>query len=463
MKRTIIFITIILVLIIAAPARDLLLKNGVLYTFDRGILKGFDLLILQGRIAAIGKNLPNKNKVAEIDLKGKHVIPGIIDSHNHIGISGGVNEVSENITPEVKMEYHINPDDTNIYYSLSGGVTMNHAMHGSANPIGGENFVFKLKWGKTIEEMMEKRTLRTLKMALGENPKRVSDRFPNSRMGVFYAIERAYNDALLYKKEWDTYRRKLNRTKKKDRYKLIPPKKNYRLEALLDTLAGKMVIRCHSYRAEETLGLIRLAKKIGFKVAAFEHIHQAYRIADELKANDIGISIFIDVWNYKVEASEFSPFGLRLLYEKGVEISINSDTTEIMRRLYMEAGKMRRYAGMNDLDALKTITLNPARMLGAAGFTGSLKKGYDADLAVFDGHPLSSMSKCMLTLIEGEIYFDRLKDKNAGLKSKKVEQRKNQKKPKNEAPKVAAQRINKSFAGVQGAVFQKSPLVAEGK
>lgn len=418
MKRKIIFLIIICSIAIVSPAQNLLLKNGTIYTFDQGILKGYDLLVLNGKIAEITQNIPNKRKVTEVDLAGKSVIPGIIDSHNHIAVLGGVNEVAENITPEVKMEYQIYPDDPNIYYSLTGGVTMNHAMHGSANPIGGENYVFKLKWGKSAEEMLEKRALRTLKMALGENPKRMSDRFPNSRMGVSYAIEKAYSDALEYKKDWETYRKKLNQTKKKDRFKLIPPKKDYRLEALLDTLDKKMVIRCHTYRAEETLELIRLSKKFGFKVAAFEHIHQAYRIADELSENNIGISIFIDSWNYKVEASEFSPFGLKILYEKGVEISLNSDSSEIMRRLYMEAGKMRRYAGMNDLDALKTITLNPSKMLGVDHFTGSIKKGYDADLAVFDGHPLSSLSKCILTVIEGEIYFDRSKDKYVGLKEK---------------------------------------------
>jgi imidazolonepropionase-like amidohydrolase len=182
------------------------------------------------------------------------------------------------------------------------------------------------------------------------------------------------------------------------------------MEALLDTIDKKMTIRCHTYRAEETLELIRLSKEFGFRIAGFEHIHQAYRIADELKANNIGISIFIDAWNYKAEASEFTPWGLKLLHEKGVEISLNSDSGEIMRRFYMEAGKMRRYAGMNDLEALKTITLNPAKMLGVDHFTGSIEIGKDADLAVFDGHPLSSMSKCILTIIEGEIYFDRSRD-----------------------------------------------------
>jgi len=205
MKKLILLLTLICTVAVLSPAQNLLLKNGTVYTFDRGVLSGHDVLVLNGKIAEIAQNIPNPKKIAEIELSGKSVIPGIIDSHNHIAISGGVNEMAENITPDVKMEYQINPDDPNIYYSLSGGVTMNHAMHGSANPIGGENFVFKLKWGTLAEEMIEKRALRTLKMALGENPKRVSNLFPNSRMGVSYAIERAYNEALVYRKEWQRY------------------------------------------------------------------------------------------------------------------------------------------------------------------------------------------------------------------------------------------------------------------
>ncbi|NIO80073.1 MAG: amidohydrolase family protein [Candidatus Aminicenantes bacterium] len=331
-------------------------------------------------------------------------------------MTGGINESSELVTPEVKMEYQVNPDDLRIYYSLTGGMTMTHTMHGSSNPIGGENVVIKMKWGKPAEELIEKRALRTLKMALGENPKSRRGKFPDTRMGVSHAVEKAYMKALHYRETWKNFKEKWNRTPEPDRDKLIPPRKDFRMEALLDTLDGKMVIRCHSYRAEETLELIRLSKKYGFKIAAFEHLHQAYRMADELKASNIGISIFADSWNYKAEASEFSPWGLKLLHEKGVIISLNSDTSEIMRRFYMEAGKMRRYAGMTDLEALKTITLNAAIILGVDSFTGSIEVGKDADLAVFDGHPLSSMSKCILTIIEGEIYFDRSQDSNVGVK-----------------------------------------------
>jgi imidazolonepropionase-like amidohydrolase len=311
------------------------------------------------------------------------------------------------------MEYMLNPDDPRIYYSLSGGVTLVHTMHGSANPIGGEDVTIKLRWGKSAEDMIEKRALRTLKMALGENPTG-KEKYPVTRMGVSNVIDNAYRDALQYRNQWKNFQGKWNKTPQKDRDRLIPPRKDYRLETLLETLDGKMVIRCHSYRAEETLEVIRLSKKYGFKIAAFEHIHQAYRIADELKADNIGISLFSDNWNYKVEAAEYSPWGLKLLYEKGVLISLNSDTFENMRRLYIEAGKLRRYAGMSDLEALKTITLNPARILGTDKFTGSIEVGKDADLAVFDGHPLSSMSKCVLTIIDGDVYFDRSTDPYIG-------------------------------------------------
>lgn len=422
-KRIMIFIIILISSLLYS--QNLLIKNATVYTFDKGVLQGFDLLILNGKIVRISKNIQNSNGIEELELTGKSVIPGIIDSHNHIGLFGEINEFAENITPEVKMEYQIDPDDLRIYYSLSGGVTMTHTMHGSANPIGGENVVIKLKWGETAEEMWEKRATRTLKMALGENPKifNYGKFFPATRMGISYLIEKAFLDAIEYRVMWEKYNNQLSMTKKKDRYRLIRPKKDIRMEALLDTLDRKMVVRCHSYRAEESLELIRLSKKYGFKIAAFEHLHQAYRIADELKQNQIGISIFVDMWNYKTEASEFTPYGLKLLFEKGVEISLNSDTSEIMRRLYIEAGKLRRYAGMSDLDALKTITLNPARMLGVDRFTGSIAEGKDADLAIFQGHPLSAMSLCLFTIIEGKIYFDRKKDQYAGLRKKKKKQK----------------------------------------
>lgn len=292
---------------------------------------------------------------------------------------------------------------------------MAHVLHGSSNPIGGQDLTIKLKWGKTPEDMIEKRAYRTLKMALGENPKQ-NDNFtyPKSRMGTSRVIEDAYIHAIAYRDEWKKYNEKVKTLPEKEKKKILPPKKDLRMEALVDTLEGKMFIRCHSYRAEETLELIRLSKKYGFKILAFEHLHQAYRIADELKANNIAVSGFQDAWNYKAEAAEYSPWGMKLLYDKGVLISLNSDTFEIMRRFYIDAGKLIRYTGMPELEALKCITLNSAKVLGMDRYTGSIEIGKDGDLAVFDGYPLSSMSKCIYTIIEGEIYFDRSKDPYAG-------------------------------------------------
>jgi len=396
----------LLVLAAGLNGRDLVLRHGTVYTFDRGVLADTDLLLRDGRIFRIGKDLKTASGTEEIDLQGKAVIPGIIDSHTHIALLGGINEAAENVTPEVDMADQVNPDDPSIFYCLTGGVTMVHTMHGSANPIGGRNVTLKLKWGGSAEEMIENRATRTLKMALGENPKRAGGgkTLPSTRMGVTAVIRDALIEARAYA------RKRSVPARGKVRGPYPPQARNLRLEVLQQLLKGELVVRCHSYRADESLQLIRLAKEFGFTIRAFEHLHQAYRIADELAAAGIGISVFADNWNYKTEASEFTPFGMELLHRKGVVIALNSDTSEIMRRLYMEAGKMRRYAGMSDLEALKTITLNPARLLGVEGFAGSIREGFDADLAVFDGDPLSGASKCVLTIIEGRIYFNREKD-----------------------------------------------------
>lgn len=403
---------VLLLLAAAAPAAaaDLLLRHGTVYTFDNGVRRDCDVLIEKGRITRIGPNLANEKHIREIALGGRHVIPGIIDAHTHVGLAGEMNEGSENVTPEIDMADQLNPDDPAIYYCLSGGVTMVHSMHGSANPIGGRNIVLKLKWGREAEELVERRAPRTLKMALGENPKGAGGGrfFPTSRNGVALVIRHAFQEAREYRRVWAEYRAAQAAKKQ-----VPPPRRDLRLEALLEVLDGKLPVRCHAYRAEEALELMRIAKEFGFRIQAFEHLHQAYRMADELAAAGIALAGFTDFWNYKLEAAEYTPFGYQLLFAKGVPVSLTSDGGEVQRRLYMEAGKMRRYAGLDDMAALATITLNPARLLGVDAHTGSIAVGKDADLAVFDGPPLSSMSKCVLTLIEGDIYFDREQDVNA--------------------------------------------------
>lgn len=397
---------------IAQKSPDLLLKNATVYTFDKGVLKNTDILVLDGKIARIGTNLREPSGKAErpgfrvIDLTGKFVIPGIIDAHSHIALGGGLNELGDYITPEVDVRYNINPDDPGIYYGLSGGVTMAHDMFGSANPIGGENFVIKLKWGATPEEMIETRAPRTVKFALGENPRAPVTQYPSTRMGVTAAIDTAFAKALDYRKKWKRYKEEKAKTRDGSPTRFLPPKRDLRMEALLDIIDRKMAVRCHSYRADETLQLIRLSKKYGFKIAAFEHIQQAYRIAGELKAEGIGLAVFMDFWNYKLEASEYTPYGLRILYEKGVLLCAKSDFVPRMRHLHYKAGLMRRFAGMNDLEALKTVTLNPAKLLGMDAYTGSIETGKDADLAVFAGNPLNSGSRCVMTIVEGRVRFD---------------------------------------------------------
>lgn len=383
---------------------NLLIKNGTLLTITHGVLENTDLLILNGKIAKIGKNLQPPKGVKVIDATGKYVMPGIIDAHTHIALAGGVNEFSDNVTAEVRCEDIIDPYDPNIFYALAGGVTMVHTMHGSANPIGGQNIVLKLKWGRPADEMIERRAYRTLKFALGENPKDKSfQNYPSSRMGIISIIRDELKKAIEYKRTWEEYRK----LPKKERQKRYPPKRNLRYEALLDLLEGRMHARCHAYRADEMVQFMKLAKEFGFKVIAFEHAQESYKIADLLKKFGVSVSMFADSWAYKIEAYNATPFTPAMFVRKGVLVSINSDSSERIRRLFNEAAKSMRYGGLSEEEALKLITLNPAIQLGVDRYVGSLDVGKDGDVAIFDRHPLSAYTKCVMTIIEGEIYFDR--------------------------------------------------------
>ncbi len=383
---------------------NLLIKNGTLLTITHGVLENTDLLILNGKIARIGKNLQPPRGVKVIDAAGKYVMPGIIDAHTHIALAGGVNEFADNVTAEVKCEDIIDPEDPNIFYALAGGVTMVHTMHGSANPIGGQNIVLKLKWGKSAEEMIERRAYRTLKFALGENPKdKTLQNYPSSRMGIISIIRDELKKALEYKRAWEEYRK----LPKKERQKRYPPERNLRYEALLDLLEGRMHARCHAYRADEMVQYMKLAKEFGFKLIAFEHAQESYKIADLLKKYGVSVSMFADSWAYKIEAYNATPFTPAMFVRKGVLVSINSDSSERIRRLFNEAAKSMRYGGLSEEEALKLITLNPAIQLGVDRYVGSLDVGKDGDIAIFDRHPLSAYTKCVMTIIEGEIYFDR--------------------------------------------------------
>jgi imidazolonepropionase-like amidohydrolase len=433
--KSILHITLSIILVLcvrSVHAQDLFIKNGTILTVTRGTVFNGDILIKNGIINKIGQNLQAPENITIVDAAGKFVIPGIIDSHSHIGLSG-TNESAEAISAEVKMRDVLNSEDTSIYTALTGGVTMTHTMHGSGNPIGGENIVIKTKWGKTSEEMLVPEAYRTLKFALGENPKQsnrqgqsTSLRYPQTRMGVNAIIRREFLKARNYMEQWDRYE-KAKRSKKGSNT-LIPPRKDLKMEALADVLRGDMYARCHTYRADETLEFIKLSKEFGFKIICFEHAWEAYKIAKEIADENIGISIFADNWAYKVEAAEGIAYNAGYCTKQGIVVSINSDSGERIRRLFNDAAKAIKYGGLSEDEALKLVTINPAIQLGVDQIVGSLEVGKHADIAIFNEHPMSAYTRCDMTIIEGEVYFDRaeyLKDQEE--KAKRKMEKKNKK------------------------------------
>jgi imidazolonepropionase-like amidohydrolase len=433
MKRKLICLFVCLCLALVSgfsSAQDLLIKNGTILTVTKGTIPNGDVLVVGGIIKKIGKSIKVPNGVKVVDATGKYVIPGIIDSHTHIALTG-TNESANAITPEVVMREVLNAEDLSIYTALSGGVTMVHTMHGSGNPIGGENIVIKMKWGKTSEEMIVPQAYRTLKFALGENPKRANSpstgtpRYPQSRMGVNSIIRREFSKAKNYMEQWDRYLKA--KKSKKTAKNLVPPRKDLQMEQLADMVRGKMLARCHSYRADETLEFINLSKEFGFKIAAFEHISEAFKIVQELAEEGIGISIFLDNWAYKVEASEGIAYNAAFCTQQGVLVSINSDSGERIRRLFNDAAKSMKYGGLSEEEALKLVTINPAIQLGVEKIAGSLEVGKHGDIAILNEHPLSAYTLCEMTIVEGEIYFDRaqyLKEREEMEKKKKEKAKK---------------------------------------
>jgi imidazolonepropionase-like amidohydrolase len=407
-----------------AEGGNLLIKNGTLLTVTKGVIPRGDVLVLGGIIRQVGGTIAAPPGVRVVDASGRFVLPGIIDSHTHIALTG-TNEGSEAVTPEADVGEVVNADDTAILTALSGGVTMVHTMHGSANPIGGPNVVLKMKWGRPSEELVVKEALRTLKFALGENAKQSNQtllpgqtpRYPATRMGINAVIRREFLEAKTYMEQWDRYNKE--KAAKNPPKNLAPPRKDLRLEVMAEMLRGHMVARCHSYQATETLEFMNLAKELGFKIACFEHAWEAYKIADELAREKIGISVFADSWAYKMEAAEGIAYNAGYCAKKGVLVSINSDSGERIRRLFNEAAKVMKYGGLSEEEALKLITINPAIQLGVDRIVGSLEAGKQGDVAIFNEHPMSAYTRCDMTIIEGNVYFDReaiLKDREEAAK-----------------------------------------------
>ena len=435
---------IILVLLMSPPAfagkDEILLKNGNIITIAGPYIEGGEILIKGSKIEKIGKNIKTDSNTIVIDLNGKWVMPGIIDSHSHIAVEGGVNETGNLMTAEVDVKDVLDSEDYNIFLALAGGVTTIHTMHGSANPIGGRGIVLKLRWGSTAPEMIFKGAPETVKWALGENPKqsgfsRGGGRYPKTRMGVEASIREIFEEAKDYIKAWDDYNKK-----KDNKIKPMPPKKDLRLEVIADVLRGKYLIRCHAYQAEEMLSIMKLCKEYGVKLAVFEHGLEGYRITNELIKYGVGVSTFADFWSYKWEAFKTMPHSATLMAKRGVLIALNSDSEERMRRLYLDAAKTIRFGGLSENEALKTITINPAMMLGVDRWVGTLEPGKDADIAVFNKHPLDPYTLCEMTMVDGKVLFDRAKyfedrKKAEEIRKQKEEQKKAEEMKKKEAEK----------------------------
>jgi len=402
---------------VSAAERAVLFKNGRIITGSGATIDGGDILIQGTKIAQVGKGLPAPTGAEVIDLNGRWVMPGIIDSHSHIALEGDVNEMGDIITAEVDCKDVINPRDINIFYALTGGVTSIHTMHGSANPIGGRGIALKMRWGKSAAELIFEGAPLTSKWALGENPKNSNDigmgpaRYPKTRMGVEQSIRDQFEKAKDYMKKWADYEKKAAAAKasKGKTAPPLPPKKDYRLEGVADILSGKLWVRCHAYQSEEMLSILRLCREYGVKLVCFEHGLEGYRITNELVEYGVAVSTFADFWAYKWEAYNTMPQAAALCAKRGVLVALNSDDAERMRRLFNDAAKTVRFGGVSEDEAIRMLTINPAKILGVDGRVGTIEAGKDADLAVFNRHPLDPFTVCEMTLVDGTVYFDRSK------------------------------------------------------
>lgn len=392
-----------------APKQEtILIKNATVWTSEKeGVLQNTDVLLKAGKIAAVGKSL-SENGARVIDATGKHLTPGVIDEHSHIAASS-INEGGQSVTSEVRIADNLNPDDVNIYRQLSGGVTTSHILHGSANTIGGQTQLIKLRWGADDDGLKFKGADGFIKFALGENVKRSpaqaaqQNRYPDTRMGVEQVLEDAFTRAHEYKDAWKTW--------ETGGKKGIAPRRDLELDALAEILDNKRFITCHSYVQSEINMAIHIAEKMGYKYNTFTHILEGYKVADKMKAHGANASTFSDWWNYKMEVIDAIPYNAYLMQLAGLNVAINSDDAEMARRLNQEAAKSVKYGGMSEIDALKMVTINPAKMLHVDDKVGSIKVGKDADVVLWSDNPLSIYAKSLYTIVDGTIYFDREKDK----------------------------------------------------
>jgi imidazolonepropionase-like amidohydrolase len=393
------------------------IRNATIMTESgKGTIKG-SILVRDGKIAEIGENLTVPAGATVVDANGQWVTPGIIDCHTHIAVDGNMNEATVSVSSMVNIKDVINPEDIAIYRALAGGVTSANVLHGSANSIGGQTIVLKMRWGKDADGMIFEGAKPGLKFALGENPKRSGNpqagggnaplRYPATRMGVEDTIRQAFNQAVAYKAEWDKYDAAV-----KAGQHPISPRKDLKLETLKEVLEGRRYVHAHCYRADEILMLIRLADDYGFKIRTFQHVMEGYKVAKEIAAHGAGASTFSDWFGFKMEVFDATAYNAAIMQKKGVTVSVNSDSEngELMGRLNTEAAKSMKYGGLSREDALALVTINPAKQLGVDNRVGSIEVGKDADIVIYDKDPLSEFAKVQKVLIDGNKYFDRDQD-----------------------------------------------------
>jgi imidazolonepropionase-like amidohydrolase len=385
---------------------DILFKNATVWTSEReGKLLNTDVLVQKGKISKIGNNLTAAAGVRTIDATGMHLTPGIIDEHSHLALDA-TNEMGQAITSEVRAGDMVDPEDQTIYRQLAGGVTLSHTLHGSANPIGGQSVLIKERWGHNAEELKVENQVGFLKHALGENVKRSTNRYPNTRMGVEQIIRDAYQRAVDYNTAWKVW----NALKPADRIGKIPPRRDLELDAIVDVLEKRSFIVCHTYVQSEGTMIMNLAKDFGVKVNSLIHFNEGFKIADQIVEHGAAASVFSDWWDYKYEVYEGIAYNASLLASQGVLTCIHSDDAEMGRRLNQEAAKVMKYGGISETDALKLVTINPATILHLADRTGSIKVGKDADIVLWTDNPLSIYARASKTMVDGTFYFDEEED-----------------------------------------------------
>lgn len=379
-----------------------LVRGATIWTCGpRGKLENADMIVARGKIAQVGRDLGTPPGAVVIQAKGKHVTPGLIDAHSHTGVDQGVNESGQAVSSEVRVEDVINNNEIAFYRQLAGGLTAANLLHGSAIPIGGQNAVVKLRWGFSPDEFVIRDAAPGVKFALGENVRRGNAPSRKSRMGVEQIIRDRFKAALDYEKEWKTY------NAKKQKEGVIPPRRDLELETLVEVLNHKRDVLAHAYRQDEMLMLIRVADEFGFTLGAFQHGQEGYKIADVIAYhNGGGVSTFSDWWAYKFEVYDAIPHSGALMHNAGVLVTFNSDSSELARRLNLEAAKAVKYGGVPEEEALKFVTLNAAKQLGIDHRVGSLEVKKDADFTIWSGNPLSTYSRCEQTWIEGRKHFD---------------------------------------------------------